>query len=133
MNPLLPSLPPSGATPVNGRDLSRRGFLQIGATGLVASWFLKSPAAASAAEAVAVTTRNTARNVIFVFLPGAPSQVDTWDLKEGPWTPADFAPTSFGSSLRFPAGLLPRISEHLEDIAIVRSVRASALVHPLGQ
>ena len=43
MKTLLPSSPGSGATPVNGPDLSRRGFLELGATGLVASWFLKSP------------------------------------------------------------------------------------------
>jgi hypothetical protein len=68
-----------------------------------------------------------------VFLPGAPSQIDMWDLKEGSWTPSDFAPTSFGAGLRFPAGLLPKISDHLGDIAIVRSLKASALVHGLGQ
>jgi uncharacterized protein (DUF1501 family) len=133
MKPLLPSLPASGATPVNGRDLSRRGFLQLGAGGLVASWFLKSPAAAWAAESAAVMTRNTAKNVIFVFLPGAPSQVDTWDLKEGAWTPSDFAPTSFGGGLRFPAGLLPNMANRLGDVAIVRSMKSQALVHGLGQ
>lgn len=133
MKPLLPSLPVSGATPVTGPDLSRRGFLQVGASGLVASWFLKSPASAWAAEAAAVTTRNTARNVIFVFLPGAPSQVDTWDLKEGAWTPPDFAPAGFGGGLRFPAGLMPNLANHLSDLAIVRSMKSAALVHGLGQ
>ncbi|MGA7992071.1 MAG: DUF1501 domain-containing protein [Thermoanaerobaculia bacterium] len=133
MTPLLPSLPVSGATPVNGPDLSRRGFLQLGASGLVASWFLRSPAAAWAATSAQVTTRSTARNVIFVFLPGAPSQVDTWDLKEGAWTPSDFAPAGFGGDLRFPAGLMPNLANHLGDIAIVRSVMSHALVHGLGQ
>jgi uncharacterized protein (DUF1501 family) len=133
MKPLLPSFPASFATPVNGPDLSRRGFLQIGATGLVASWFLRSPAAAWAAESAQVATRNTAKNVIFVFLPGAPSQVDTWDLKEGAWTPSDFAPASFGGGLRFPAGLMPNLANRLSDVAIVRSMKSQALVHGLGQ
>jgi len=133
MKSLLPSLPTPGATPYNGPELSRRGFLQLGTGGLVASWFLKSPAAAWAAASAQVTPRNTARNVIFVFLPGAPSQIDTWDLKEGDWTPADFAPASFGAGLRFPAGLLPNMAQHLGDIAILRSVRSSALVHGLSQ
>jgi hypothetical protein len=130
---LLPSFPASSVTPVNGPDLSRRGFLQLGAGGLVASWFLKSPAAAWAAESAAVTTRNTAKNVIFVFLPGAPSQVDTWDLKEGAWTPADFAPAGFGGGLRFPAGLMPNLANRLGDVSIVRSMKSAALVHGLGQ
>jgi uncharacterized protein (DUF1501 family) len=133
MKTLLPTLPASGTTPYNGPDLSRRGFLELGAGGLVASWFLSSPVSAWAATTAQVTPRSTARNVIFVFLPGAPSQIDMWDLKEGSWTPADFAPASFGAGLRFPAGLLPNASEHLSDIAILRSVRASALVHGLGQ
>ena len=133
MKTLLPSYPASGATPVNGPDLSRRGFLQLGASGLVASWFLKSPASAWAAESAAVATRSTARNVIFVFLPGAPSQVDTWDLKEGAWTPSDFAPASFGGGLRFPAGLMPNLANRLGDLSIVRSMKSQALVHGLGQ
>jgi Protein of unknown function (DUF1501) len=133
MKSLLPSLPALGTTPYNGPELSRRGFLQLGSGGLVASWFLSSPVSAWAATTALVTARSTARNVIFVFLPGAPSQIDLWDLKEGAWTPADFAPTSFGAGLRFPAGLLPGISQHLGDFAIVRSVRASALVHGLSQ
>ena len=133
MKPLLPTFPAPGATPVNGPDLSRRGFLQLGATGLVASWFLKSPAAAWAAGSAAVTTRNTAKNVIFVFLPGAPSQVDTWDLKEGAWTPADFAPAGFGGGLRLPAGLMPNLANRLGDLSIVRSMKSAALVHGLGQ
>jgi uncharacterized protein (DUF1501 family) len=123
----------SGSSAFEGFGLSRRAFLEIGTGGLVASWFLTSPAAAWAATATGVAPKNTSKNVILVFLPGAPSQIDTWDLKEGSWTPSDFAPTSFGAGLRFPAGLLPRMADHLGDIAIVRSLKASALVHGLGQ
>ncbi len=133
MKILLPTLPPPGSTPFNGPELSRRGFLELSAGGLVASWFLGSPAAAWAASSAQVTPRGSARNAIFIFLPGAPSQVDTWDLKEGSWTPPDFQPASFGGGLRFPAGLLPNIAEHLPKVAILRSVRASALVHGLSQ
>ncbi|MBK9062639.1 MAG: DUF1501 domain-containing protein [Acidobacteria bacterium] len=133
MKTLLPSLPVPGVTPVTGADLSRRGFLRLGGSGLVASWFLKSPAAAWAARSAAVTTKNTAKNVIFVFLRGAPSQVDTWDLKEGAWTPPDFAPTSFGSGLRFPAGLMPNLANRLGDLSIVRSMKAAALVHGISE
>ena len=61
MKSLLPSLPAPGATPYTGPELSRRGFLQVGAGGLVASWFLKSPAAAWAATSAQVAPRGTAR------------------------------------------------------------------------
>jgi len=76
--------------------------------------------------------RNTARNCIFIFLYGAPSQVDMWDFKEGPWTPADFAPESHGE-IRWPHGLLPKTGEHLDKLAIVRSGQSWASVHQLGR
>src|SRR5262249_2227907 len=69
-----------------------------------------------------------------IFLSGAPSNIDTWDLKEGAWTPADFAPTSYnGNALRFPQGLLPKTADHLDRISLVRSGLAWAAVHQLGQ
>src|SRR5258706_930585 len=132
MKSTLPVLS-SGSSAFEGPGLSRRAFLELGAGGLVASWYLTSPAAAWAATATGAAPKNTAKNVILVFLPGAPSQIDTWDLKEGAWTPSDFAPTSFGAGLRFPAGLLPQMANHLGDAAIVRSLQPSALVHGLGR
>jgi hypothetical protein len=132
MKTTLPVLP-SGAPAFHGPGLSRRAFVELGAGGLVASWFLPSSRAAWAAQSAGVTPRGSARNCLFVFLPGAPSQVDTWDLKEGAWTPPDFAPTSYEGGLRFPQGLLPKLAGALPDLAIVRSLKASALVHGLGQ
>jgi len=120
-----------------GPGFSRRRFMQIGATGLVASWFAdvvdpKLLFARTIAPNVAL--RSTAKSCIFIFLPGAPSQIDMWDLKEGSWTPADFAPTSFlGGNIRFPQGLLPGIATHLDQLAIIRSGLAWAAVHTLGQ
>lgn len=107
MKSTLPVLS-SGSSTLEGPGLSRRAFLELGASGLVASWFLKSPASAWAATATGVAPKSTAKNVILVFLPGAPSQIDTWDLKEGSWTPSDFAPTSFGRACAFPRASCPR-------------------------
>lgn len=132
MKSTLPQVLPV-SSPYDGPGLSRRGFLELGAGGLVASWFLSPQAAWAESASLAVTPKASAKNVIFVFLPGAPSQVDMWDLKEGAWTPADFAPTSMGGGLRWPAGLLPKLGGQLSDFSIVRSVRSSALVHGLGQ
>src|SRR5262249_43367708 len=47
-------------------------------------------------------------------------------------TPSDFQPTNFGE-IRWPKGLLPRLADQLQNIAIVRSMSAWALVHPLAQ
>lgn len=126
------TLPPTGSS-LHGPGLSRRGMLELTAGGLVASWFLPSPASAFEIKSLAATTKGTAKNALFVWLPGAPSQTDTWDLKEGAWTPADFKPTDMGGGLRFPVGLLPNIANQLPDIAIVRSYMAWAAVHGLAQ
>jgi Protein of unknown function (DUF1501) len=121
----------------DAKGFSRRRFLQVGATGIVASYFLDvlNPRLLyGATKASNVSLRNTAQNAIFIFLAGAPSNIDTWDLKEGSWTPADFAATSYnGNSLRFPQGLLPNTAQHLDRISFVRSGLAWAAVHQLGQ
>jgi len=120
-----------------GPGFSRRRFMQVAGTGIVASWFadVADPKLLFARTiAPNVALRSSAKSCIFIFLPGAPSQIDTWDLKEGSWTPADFAPATFlGGNLRFPQGLLPKTAEHLDQLAIVRSGLAWAAVHTLGQ
>ncbi|HSY50904.1 MAG TPA: DUF1501 domain-containing protein [Thermoanaerobaculia bacterium] len=116
---------------------SRRRFMQIAGTGLVASYFadVMSPRLLQAATtAPNVSLHNTAKNCIFIFLPGAPSNIDTWDLKEGAWTPADFAPTSYdNNTVRFPQGLMPNTAAQLGKITFVRSGLTWAAVHTLGQ
>jgi len=128
-----PTCEKGGGFPIKGDGFSRRRFLQVAGTGIVASWFadVVSPRVLKAAMIGSnVALKNTAKSCIFIFLPGAPSNIDTWDLKEGPWTPADFAPTSFdGGNLRFPQGLLPKTAEHLDKLTFVRPGLAWAAVH----
>jgi len=126
---------PHGNFPLLGEGFTRRNFLRIAGTGLVASYFadVLDPRLLSAAETASnVTLRNTARSCIFIFLSGAPSNVDLWDLKEGAWTPSDFAPTSYGD-IRWPQGLLPKTGEHLSKLTIARCGLSWAAVHQLGQ
>ena len=112
--------------------LSRRQLFRILGTGIsgYALYELARPLRLMAS--LPVTPANTAKNCIYILLSGAPSHIDTFDLKEGSWTPATFNPTSYGD-IRFPQGLLPNVANHLSDIAIVRSARSWALVHSLAQ
>ena len=123
-----------GSSLFSGGGFSRRHFMRIGGTAIVASWFadIIAPPILYSATSSAPPLRNTARNCIFVFLAGGPSQVDMWDLKEGAWTPPDLAPTSHGD-VRWPQGLLPKMSEHLNKLAIIRTGMAWAAVHPLAE
>ena len=112
--------------------LSRRNFFSVAGSALGGYYFANVIDPPHVITQAAVPTRSSATHCIFVLLTGAPSHVDTFDLKEGSWTPANFNPTSYGD-IRFPQGLLPRIAEQLQHIAIVRSMRAWALVHGLSQ
>ena len=115
--------------------IDRRLFFKIAATG-VAGYF------ASPMQTFAQTTTwnpdvqllNTAKNVIFILLPGAPSQTDTLDLRVGSWTPAGFNPTTI-NGIDWPAGLLPNLATQwsLGRFSIIRSCQSTALVHPLLQ
>src|SRR5258708_2336584 len=123
-----------GSFPVFGEGFSRRQFLQVAGTGIVASWFapVLNASLLERSTSVSPTLHNTARNCILIFLAGAPSHIDTWDLKEGAWTPADFAPTSYGQ-LRFPQGLMPATAGQLDKVAVIRSGLSWAAVHNLAQ
>ena len=116
------------------RIINRRVFFQIAGTG-VAGCFV-SPidlfAQTGSEYRPPATLLNTAKNVIFILLAGAPSQTDTFDLKVGPWTPQDFKPATI-NGIDFPEGLMPGIASQLGRLAIVRSCLSSALVHSLLQ
>ncbi len=116
-------------------NFSRRNFFRIAGTGVLGYYFadvLEPRLLLASTTTSNATLRNTARNCIFIFLAGAPSQTDMWDLKEGAWTPSDLAPTPYGA-MRWPQGLLPKMGEHLDKITIARSCLAWAAVHELGQ
>ncbi|MEO8024929.1 MAG: DUF1501 domain-containing protein [Bryobacteraceae bacterium] len=76
--------------------------------------------------------QGTAKNCIFILMQGAPSHTDTFDLKEGAWTPSFMTPASYGS-IRWPQGLMPKLADQIDDFAVVRSVRAYATAHGLAQ
>jgi uncharacterized protein DUF1501 len=123
-----------GGLPLRNDGFSRRNFLQIAGTGLVASFFSDVILRGQPVVAPNVSLRNSAKNCIFIFLSGAPSHVDTWDLKEGSWTPSDFAPASYlNGAIRFPQGLMPKTAEHIGKLSFVRSGLAWAAVHSLAQ
>lgn len=112
---------------------TRRQFFQLVGAGVTGS-FLASKARASAViTQQPVQMQNTAKNVVFILLQGAPSHIDTFDFKVVPGvTPTDFNPATV-SGITWPTGLLPNLAGNLPDMAIVRSVQAWALVHSLAQ
>ena len=116
------------------RIINRRIFFELTGAG-VAGYFL-SPvdlfARQTGSYKAEAAILNTATYVIFIQLAGAPSQIDTLDLKVGPWTPRDFAPTTI-NGVDFPEGLMPSLAGQASRFSIVRSCVSNALVHNLLQ
>lgn len=113
--------------------VSRRCFFQQAAAGIGGFFLADRPVRGETESAGSVQTKNTAKSVIFVFLRGAPSHVDTFDFKNIPGvTPADFRPETF-NGVTVPMRLLGNTSRVLPKIAIIRSGLAWARAHPLAQ
>jgi hypothetical protein len=110
--------------------VSRRTFLSLAGAGVTASFLPERLRAEGGTIPWAdVETKNTARNVIFILLSGAPSHVDTFDFKQvNGVTPASFDPAPV-NGITWPVGLMPRMAERLGDIAILRSMYSWALQH----
>ncbi len=118
---------------ITGPMLGRRNFFKLAGTGV--SGFFLAPmlnTEVKAAPALDPQLIGKARNCVLIFLSGGPSHTDTFDLKVGSWTPADFDPTTYNGVL-FPQGLMPKLAAQIDKLAIMRSVRAPALVHSLQQ
>jgi hypothetical protein len=114
---------------------TRRQFFQIAGTGLTGSYLAQRYARAAEITPSGVTTQNTAKNVIFILLAGAPSHTDTFDLKViNGVTPAAFAPATI-NGIAFPTGLMPGLAQQFQNknFTVVRSMRSHALVHSLAQ
>lgn len=112
-------------------QLSRRLFFRH-VSSAVGGYFLLPGRPMETVARAASGTIGKAKNVVFVMMAGGPSHVDTFDLKEGSWLPGYMEPTSYGD-VRWPRGLMPKLAEHMDSIALVRSVKSWAAVHEFAR
>lgn len=133
LNEVLKKHPWEHKTFFNRPHWTRRRFFELAGAGVTAAFLTQRYAKAAVVTNSGAQTQNTAKNAIFILLAGAPSHTDTFDLKVVPnVTPATFAPTTV-NGVNWPTGLLPNLANNIPDFAIVRSMRAHALVHSLAQ
>lgn len=111
--------------------ITRREWL-AGATGLGALAALQQRGYADVTSGGAAT-RGTARVVILVNLVGAPSQLDTFDPKDGPWNPADAKLQPAGGGLLLSQTLFPGLLRMSSDVLVLRSVQSWEAAHERGQ
>jgi len=113
--------------------VTRRQFFQVGGVG-VSGFFLQSmirPLNVVAGQKV--SPRGTADFCIFINLSGGAPHVDTFDIKEGKWTPPDFDVRTIKPGVRMPYGLFPQLSGKLNQLVLVRSLQAWENEHIRGQ
>jgi hypothetical protein len=111
---------------------TRRDFLQVGALGAIG---LSLPQYLQAKESGGVSPGSNDRACIMIFNLGAPSQLDTFDMK--PDAPAEIRGPFQAISTKSPefqlSEILPRHAEIADRISLVRSCHhTSAAVHDAG-
>lgn len=109
---------------------TRRHFL-FGSAGAVSAGLLRTPAGAATASANA-KPQATARACILINLSGAPSHIDTFDPKDGPWNPRDIDLRQYGTIV-LSRRLFPMLSGLIPDLCILRSVTSWEAAHSRGQ
>jgi Protein of unknown function (DUF1501) len=80
-----------------------------------------------------VRPRGTAKACIFITLNGAPSHVDTWDPKDGPWNAPDANLRQYAGGIVLSQTLFPTFSQLTNDLLFMRSVTSWELAHDRGQ
>ncbi|WP_395744105.1 DUF1501 domain-containing protein [Prosthecobacter sp.] len=147
MSGLSPLPEPQGP----GRPLTRRSLLQSSATsfGWLAFSALQQQQRASAAGAFTQGPHFAprAKSVIFLFMDGGVSHVDTFDPKpeltkrdgepstvnkSRKWVKSPWAFAQHGQSGAWVSELFPQIATCVDDLAIVRSMKADLPIHSTG-
>lgn len=77
--------------------------------------------------------RNTAERCIFIQLVGAPSQLDTFNPKDGPWNPDDVNIVQLGRDMAISRTIYPNLSRIGKDLLFLNSVSSWELAHERGQ
>src|ERR1019366_8468542 len=114
--------------------LTRRKFFEIAGAGVTASFLTNRLSAAPSIVQFPVAMQNTAKNVIYILLAGAPSHTDLFDYKPIPAQPAAFAPTIINGAA-FPGGLMLKRAQHLQNrkFSLGPAPKSWGLVHTLNQ
>src|SRR5262245_24568137 len=110
--------------------MNRRDMLkQMGSLAAMMALAQRGEAQISAAN---VTPRSTARACIFVYLNGAPSHLDTFDPKDGPWNPPDADIQQYSGGIALSRTLFPKFSQMTSDLCVLRSVKSWEAAHERG-
>ena len=111
-------------------NLHRRAFLRgLGAGGAasVLSW-----SGLFERDALAAAAKESGKHCILLWLCGGPSQFETWDPKDDPMVRGPFGhiPTKLPGV--HVSELMPQVAQHLDKLAVIRSMKTSQSEHFQG-
>jgi len=112
--------------------IKRRHFLFGSAASTASVGLAQAHPDAEVTASRAAQTRNTATSCIFINLNGAPSQLDTFDAKDGPWNPAGIDIRQYGQ-LQMSRRLYPTLSTLTSEFCVIRSAASKEAAHERGQ
>ena len=112
--------------------LTRRELLRVGSVAVTGYHFLPLVQPRVRAGGT-VSPDRRARFCIFVMLEGGQSHVDSWDFKEGPWTPDDFDVRNVPGIGKWPVGLYPELAKRRDKYTLLRSMATWESQHGRGQ
>ena len=111
--------------------ISRRSFL-FGAA-QAGAFLAAARSGDGAVTSAGVQPRGTATACVFITMNGAPSHVDTWDPKDGPWNPANAGLQQHSGGMVLSQTLFPNFSQITRDLLFLHSVSSWELAHDRGQ
>src|SRR3989442_14443645 len=81
----------------------------------------------------AATVQNSARACIFINMNGGPSQLDTFDAKDGPWNPADADIRQYPGGLVMSRKFFPKLSTMTSELLMLRGCASWEAARERGQ
>lgn len=110
--------------------MSRRalmtGALGVAGGGVVMNW------GGLTQTALAEAVKREKKHCIYLFMNGGCSQFETFDMKVGRPTGGPFRPISTNVPGTQICELMPKMSQQMDQIAVIRSMRTSQVDHPGG-
>jgi hypothetical protein len=110
-------------------DMTRRDLLKLSGLSVAGMWANAAIGPLKVSAQGKANPRGTARNAIMIQVAGAMSSWDTFDFKEHWKQPKDLDVRKTKSGLYLSKTLFPNLSEHTDKLSVVRTMRASELVH----
>ncbi|QDU97156.1 DUF1501 domain-containing protein [Lignipirellula cremea] len=114
------------------RDIDRRAFLERFASAFLGVHLLPTAGPLPAAEAAAGTPGGKVKSVIFLYLRGGISHIDTFDPKPGRPEMAGVQAIRTTADGVLVSEWFPRLAQQMHHVSLVRSMTSTQGVHALG-